>query len=416
MPEWSPHSLVSRVFDAAAEEPSVDFQRRVLEAVNNRGQAGTRKERRGPQRNWHGFRPRSVMIAVAACLVTALGASAVFAETSGAIDVLSAMGLKNVVVHSVRGSASDAGLTLQAHSAYRDRYLLAIGMNVDGAGDDRVLFGPRGGIDDPRFTATLSSGQRLQMVGGGLVVDDPHNPGQLPLGSGRASAETLVLAAPDTSELAGDELTIVVHSMTREQRCPDPDCSGGRGILPGYGGPGREKTIEGTWTIKLHVPVEGSGVKDLPAPPAEQVGGLRVAFHDIRSNGTFLSVRQDVTEVTPGALNKPWECARLRSPSSSQGVPADACDKPQPLTLGVYDSNGNEVKAILQKDDLPFAKGGPGPYDPSRTYHWTYGYILPGPGTYKMVMPGEWPTVTNGRRPYESDLIAPHYVQTLTIR
>jgi hypothetical protein len=350
-------------FEAAAEEPGAGFERRVLGAIEAAGRqrSGTARQATG-RRLSRGNPSRLAMVLIAATVAAALGATAALAA-GGAFggagtELLSAMGLRSAATSGqrVEAAVTDAGLTVRATAAYRDHYLVVVGVKIDGADNDHLrLWGP----GEAQPTAATSSGQSLRLEGSG----------------GSSGGQTLVLAAPDFSELTGDDITLTIRGITRCELHVGPNAPGGRAPTM-CGWPGFEHTIAGTWAIRLHVPVQGSLAKDMAAPADGQLDGVRVAFHDVAGNGSYLFVKVDTTEVTPGALER-----------ALATVPADRRPTSDPLWLFVYDPSGKPVGTLLQNNDVPGGKGGPaGPL--TGTYHWTYFFTIPGPGTYRLVVHG----------------------------
>jgi hypothetical protein len=366
MREDRAHRLVDSAFAAEAEEPSESFERRVLRAIA-RERAGVGTLRQGGGR-WlpRGFRSRSSMIALAACVAAAIGVTSTvaFAESGGLGDagqhLLSAMGLRNAATGTrpVVGAATDAGLTVRATAAYRDHYLLVISTSVDGVANDRIGFS---GYGAPPPTATTSAGQQLRLWGGA---------------GGSKDGQTMVLARPDFSELTGADVTLTVHGVTRCEVHPMPNGPGGM-RTSACGGPGYERTTSGTWAIRLHLPVQGSLARTLPAPAGQRLDGVQVGFHDLRSNGSYLFVDEDVSEETPGALSR-----------ALTFVPSDRKATSDPLWLTVHDSDGNEMPTLFQNSDAPGGKGSPAGPLTAGPYHWSYLFTLPGPGTYRLVVHG----------------------------
>jgi hypothetical protein len=366
MREDRAHRLVDSAFAVEAEEPSESFERRVLRAIGaaRRESAGTTRQGGG---GWfpRAIPSRSSMILVAACVAVAVGVTSAFAQTGALSDgsrrLLSAMGLTSAVTGArpVEATATDAGLTVHAIAGYRDHYLVAISARVDGAGTDRIdLIGP-----SAQPTATTSSGEQLRLWGA----------------AGSADGITMVLGRPDLSALTGADVTVTVHAIIRCARHAMPVGPTGppTGPLGPCGDAGHESTTSGTWAITLHLPVQGSLARTLLAPAGQRLDGVQVGFHDLRSNGSYLFVDEDVSEETPGALSR-----------ALTFVPSDRKATSDPLWLTVYDSNGNEMPTLFQNSDAPGGKGSPAGPLTAGPYHWSYLFTLPGPGTYRLVVHG----------------------------
>jgi hypothetical protein len=287
---------------------------------------------------------------------------------SAGTRLLSAMGLGNAATSGqrVQGTATDAGLTVRVTAAYRDHYLAVVTARVDGADNAHVSFWGRD--DTPPPLAATSSGDLLTLWGAGASSD----------------GTTMVLARRDFSALNGTDLTLTFHGIGRCQTrsglvAPGPNVP--PQLRPGSSAPaGAATTVcsvtTGTWVVRLRVPIQGSLARDVSAPEGGQLDGVRVTFHDVASNGSYLSVKEDTTEVTPGALAR-----------ALTTVPADLRPQSDPLWLSVYDSGGRQAGTLLQGNDVPSGKGNP-PGPLSGTFHWTYFFTIPGPGTYRLVVHG----------------------------
>jgi hypothetical protein len=292
--------------------------------------------RQGRPRSW-----RLMAAIVAGVLIALIGTVSTFAVTSGVLgDWMRSVGLRGAGAPTpVSVSATRAGITIGATEAYRDSYVVALGLRLDDPAAKRPA-------QDWISSATMATagGAPLQ-----LVELHPQGAGGRPW--------LVVFADPAGGQIKGDHVTLTVTQIAR------------------YTDPYHSKAkvdVSGPWTLRLDLHASTSSVRHLAAPAGGQVGQVKVTFASADVSGSYLGLRLDIAELAAGAF------------TGREPVPGQV---PQPMgtDFQVFGPGGKMLEPVATLGNLGKGEDVSHPAPPS-TYHQTYLFATAGSGAYKLVV------------------------------